>query len=216
MLEYSMHDYEIGVDEVGRGCLFGPVVSAAVLLPLTFNDSDTLWKEIKDSKKLTEKKRKVLRDYIVKNAIYCTIGECTHKEIDTINILHASIRSMHTAINKACILSLEQNKPMFTKILVDGTHFKPFIPPHGEECIEHECIEKGDNVKLNIAAASIVAKCYRDEYIQNGCIHNEEWNKYDLASNKGYGTSNHMKALKTFGPIEGHRVTYKPVSECLH
>lgn len=216
MLEYSSTDYEIGVDEVGRGCLFGPVVSAAVMMPLSFDESDNLWKEIKDSKKLSEKKRKILKEYITKTAIYYSIGECSHTEIDKINILHASLKSMHIAINNAYNIAIQQNKPVFTKILVDGTHFKPYIPPHAEEYIEHVCIEKGDSVKLNIAAASILAKCHRDEYIVNSCINNEELNRYDLANNKGYGTAKHLKALITFGAIEGHRMSFKPVSSCMY
>jgi ribonuclease HII len=101
MLSFSSTDYELGVDEVGRGCLFGPVGSAAVLMPLSFADDDVLWKELKDSKKVSEKKRKVLADYIKKTALYYGIGECTHVEVDKINILHASLRSMHRAINHA-------------------------------------------------------------------------------------------------------------------
>lgn len=211
MLQYSESEYEIGVDEVGRGCLFGPVVSAAVVMPLSFDDTDTLWKQIKDSKKLSEKKRKLLKEYIEKTALYYSIGECSHIEIDKINILQASLKSMHIAVNNAYKIAVEDNKPIFTKILVDGTHFKPYIPPHEEECIPHECIESGDNVKLNIAAASILAKCYRDSYIEDGCLKNPMWNNYHFAKNKGYGTSKHLKALSEFGPIDGHRMSYKPV-----
>lgn len=211
MLEYSSSEYEIGVDEVGRGCLFGPVVSAAVLLPLSFDESDTLWKQIKDSKKVSEKKRKILKEYIEKTAIYYSIGECSHTDIDKINILQASIKSMHIAINNAYKIAIDTNKPVFTKILVDGTHFKPYIPPREDEYIPHECIEQGDNVKLNIAAASILAKCYRDSYIEEGCIKNPEWNIYDFSNNKGYGTAKHLKALNEFGVIDGHRMSYKPV-----
>lgn len=209
--------YEIGVDEVGRGCLFGPVVSAAVVMPLTFPDGDTLWMDIKDSKKLSEKKRKLLKDYIQKTAICYGIGECSHVEIDKINILQASLRSMHRAINSAYHMCVEKERPVFEKILVDGPHFKYYTPPgEDSECIPHECIEGGDNVKLNIAAASILAKCYRDEYIENGCSKHQEWNMYDLKKNKGYGTAKHLDALKSFGPIEGHRLTFQPVARAQH
>jgi ribonuclease HII len=209
-LDYSKTEYELGVDEVGRGCLFGPVVSAAVVMPLSFADDDVLWKEIKDSKKLSEKKRHVLETYIKENAICYGIGECSSYEIDKINILQASLRSMHRAIN----IAYRQN-PIFTKILVDGNHFKPFMPPNSEsECIPHECIEGGDNIKLNIAAASILAKCHRDRIIQNGCEEYKIWNEYDLKKNKGYGTAKHLEALKRLGPIEGHRFTYRPVYLC--
>ena len=212
MLDYSNVNYEIGVDEVGRGCLFGPVVSAAVVMPLSFAPDDTLWKDIKDSKKVSEKKRKILKEYIEKNALYYGIGECSHVEVDKINILQASFRSMHRAINQAYKNSVEKNQPLFTKILVDGNQFRPFILAGADqEYIEHECIESGDNIKLNIAAASIIAKCYRDNYIEEGCKINKLWNNYDLSNNKGYGTKKHMEALQIYGPIEGHRLTYKPV-----
>jgi ribonuclease HII len=212
MLDYSNSEYEIGVDEVGRGCLFGPVVSAAVLMPLKFEKDDVMWKDIKDSKKVSEKKRKILKEYIEKTALYYGIGECSYTEIDKINILQASFRSMHKAINAAYKQSIENEKPLFTKIIVDGTQFKPFVLAGlDKEYIEHECIEGGDNIKLNIAAASILAKCYRDNYIEEGCKVNKLWNNYDLSKNKGYGTKKHIEALQIYGPIEGHRLTYKPV-----
>lgn len=208
MLEYSNTEYELGVDEVGRGCLFGPVVAAAVVMPLTFAEDDILWKEIKDSKKLSEKKRYILKKYIEENALCYGIGECSHTEIDSINILQASLRSMHRAINIAY-----KKNPIFTKILVDGNHFKPFIPPIADaEYMPHECIEGGDNVKLNIAAASILAKCHRDSYIEDGCNTYPIWNEYDFRKNKGYGTAKHIKALKELGSIEGHRMSYKPLA----
>jgi ribonuclease HII len=101
--------------------------------------------------------------------------------------------------------------------MVDGTHFKPFIPPGEDaECIPHVCIEGGDNVALNIAAASILAKCHRDAYIEAGCKTNPLWNNYDMCKNKGYGTAKHMEGLKVFGPIEGHRMSYKPVQNSLN
>lgn len=207
MLEYSHTEFELGVDEVGRGCLFGPVVSAAVVMPLTFSKDDNLWTEIKDSKKVSEKKRKILQQYIKDTALCYGIGECTHDEIDKINILQASLKSMHRAIN----IAYKQN-PIFTKILVDGNHFKPFIPPFADaEYMPYECIEGGDNVKLNIAAASILAKYHRDSYIEEGCDKYPIWNEYDLKKNKGYGTAKHITALERLGPIDGHRMTYKPV-----
>lgn len=204
--------YEAGVDEVGRGCLFGPVVSAAVVMPLSFSEEDKLWKQIKDSKKLSEKKRLILNDYIQKTAISYGIGVCSHEEIDKINILKASLKSMYIAVNNAYKMSIQNNKPIFEKIIVDGNRFNPYCPPGEEsEFIPHECYEGGDNIYLNIAAASIIAKTYRDNLIKEGCSENEEWNKYDLLNNKGYGTSKHLAALKQYGPITGHRMSYKPV-----
>ena len=206
VLDFSKTVYELGVDEVGRGCLFGPVVSAAVVMPLEFLEDDIMWKDIKDSKKISEKKRYILEAYIKEKAICYGIGECSSEEIDKVNILQASLRSMQRAINVA----YRQN-PIFTKILVDGNHFKPFIPPNSEgECIPYECIEGGDNIKLNIAAASILAKCHRDRYIDSGCSKYPIWNEYDFKNNKGYGTAKHMQALKRLGTIEGHRLSYKP------
>lgn len=211
-MEYSSTEYQIGIDEVGRGCLFGPVVSAAVVMPLTFAEDDVLWKEIKDSKKVSEKKRVILKAYIEKTALYYGVGECSHIEVDKINILQASLRSMHRAINQAYRMSVEKQQPLFTKILVDGNHFKPYIPPGvDQEYIPYQCIEGGDNLRLSIAAASILAKCYRDNYIEEGCKKNEIWNYYNLLNNKGYGTEKHIKALEERGPIEGHRMSYKPV-----
>ena len=210
MLEVS-NTYEVGVDEAGRGCLFGPVVAAAVVLPLEFPDD--IYTHIKDSKKLSEKKRNMLEDYIKQHALSYAIGISIHEEIDKINILQASLKAMHRAINKVYQDLNNNKKPLFTKILVDGNHFKPFLPPGSEEeVIPHECIEQGDNKKLNIAAASILAKCYRDRYIEEGCKNNEQWNHYDLKNNKGYGTAKHLKALQEHGPIEGHRLTFKRVT----
>jgi len=201
--------YTVGVDEAGRGCLFGPVVAAAVVMPLEF--SDELYKQIKDSKKISEKKRYILEEYIKKTAISYAIGISDHKEIDKINILQASLKAMHRAVNTVYLDCKQNNKPIFENILVDGNHFKPYLPPEEEECISYECIEQGDNKKLNIAAASILAKCYRDRYIIEGCQQNHDWNNYDLKKNKGYGTASHIKALKEFGPIEGHRLTFNKV-----
>ena len=204
--------YEVGVDEVGRGCLFGPVVSAAVVMPIEFSEDDILWKQIKDSKKLSEKKRIMLNEYIKNIAISYGIGICSHSEIDKINILKASLKSMHIAVNNAYKMAVENNKPIFEKIIVDGNRFNAYCPP-GEDStyIPHECYESGDNKYLNIAAASIIAKTYRDNIIIEGCKENDEWNRYDLLKNKGYGTAKHMSALKQYGPIEGHRFSYKPV-----
>lgn len=194
-------DYTLGVDEVGRGCLFGNVVAAAVMMPLELPENG-LWKDIKDSKKLTEKKRYILRDYIKENALCIGIGECTPQEIDNINILRASIKAMNIAINKA----YEQNSN-FTKIYIDGDRFDEFFMIN-DTIISHECITNGDNKYLNIAAASIIAKCYRDDQIKQGCILHPQWNNYDLAKNKGYGTAKHREAIMKYGFIDGHRKTF--------
>ena len=202
MLEHPSTQYA-GLDECGRGCLFGPVVAAAVVLPATFPD-DT-YQQIKDSKKLTEKKRNLLAAYIKQHAQAYSIIEISHQEIDRINILQASLKGMHKALN--------QIYPHFKTIMVDGNHFKPYLPPgeDAEECIPYQTIEQGDNKILGIAAASILAKTYRDNLIIEQCNQNDLLNRYDLKNNKGYGTPKHLQALKEFGPMEGHRVSFGPV-----
>lgn len=206
--------YELGVDEVGRGCFFGPVVAAAVVLPLELNEPE--WKKIKDSKKLSEKKRLELTAFIKQHALVYHIAECSHKEIDQINILQASLKAMTRAVHGCYLQSKEKKLSMFEKIYVDGNHFKPYIPPgEDSEYISYECIEQGDNKRLSIAAASILAKTYRDQWIQDKCLQHPMLNRYDLQKNKGYGTKKHMDALKEYGPIEGHRLTYRPVAQSL-
>lgn len=192
----------LGVDEVGRGCLFGSVVAAAVMFPDEL-PSDEIWKHIKDSKKLSEKKRKFLRDYIVKNAICYGIGECSSKEIDTINILQAS----HKAMEQAIIQAYEKCKQI-SHIFIDGDRFKKIMILPDDTYIPHECIVSGDNKYLNIAAASILAKCYRDEAIVKGCEENPSWKLYGFEKNKGYGTKQHFDAIKKYGQLSEHRSTF--------
>lgn len=207
MLEHPSTLYA-GVDECGRGCLFGPVVAAAVVLPQSFPD-DT-YQQIKDSKKLSEKKRNLLASYIKEHALAYSIASLSHTEIDKYNILQASLKAMHKALN-----TIYPTIP-FTSIYVDGNHFKPFLPPNtDQEAIPHYTLEQGDNKILAIAAASILAKTYRDNLILEGCQENELWNRYDLHHNKGYGTPKHLKALREYGPIEGHRLTFSPVSQAV-
>lgn len=212
-MEYPT-DYEIGVDEVGRGCFYGPVVAAAVVLPLEMPQDQ--WTMIRDSKKLSEKKRQMLADFIKENALYYGIAEATVEEIDTINILQASLKAMHRAIHSAYTEHRRKSIPCFKHIFVDGNHFKPYLPPgEDSEYIPYTCIEQGDNKKMNIAAASILAKTYRDQWIQDICEKNPILKEYDMHNNKGYGTKKHMEALKERGPIEGHRMTFKPVREAM-
>lgn len=206
-------DYEIGVDEVGRGCLYGSVIAAAVVLPLDLTEKE--WVEIQDSKTLSEKKRNRLAEFIKEKAIYYGIGEATHTEIDSTNILRSSIKAMHRAIRECQIKSKDMDKPMFTKINVDGNYFIPYISNinNDEEVtiIPYECIIKGDSKHISIAAASILAKTYRDNMIINECKLNDVLQRYDIQNNKGYGTKKHLDALKNLGPIKGHRMTFKPI-----
>jgi len=191
----------IGVDEVGRGTLFGNVVAAAVILPETFNDD--IYLQIKDSKKLSSKKRHFLANYIKENAITYGIGFITPSEIDSINILQASIKAMHIALYEA------MKKKKFTKIIVDGNYFKPILPiDENDEPIEYECITKADTKYLNVAAASIIAKDFHDTEIINLVNDDEELNKYDLKNNMGYATLKHREAIKKYGIHKLHRKSF--------
>jgi ribonuclease HII len=189
MLEnsFDINKTEAGLDEAGRGCYAGPVFAAAVVLPKDFYHP-----LLNDSKKLTEKNRDFLRPIIEREAIVFGVAAVDHNEIDKINILQASYKAMH--------LSIDQLKKKPELLLIDGNRFKAY------KKIPHQCIIKGDGKYSNIAAASILAKTYRDEYMQN--IHLEYphycWNK-----NKGYGTADHRRAIEEFGLCEYHRKTFK-------
>ena len=178
---------EAGCDEAGRGCLAGPVFAAAVILPKDFAHP-----ELNDSKKMNEKKRLLLREVIEKEALAYGVGVCSAQEIDEINILNASFEAMHRALKKLS-LAVEM-------ILVDGNRFKPF------EDIPHECIVKGDGKYLSIAAASILAKTYRDDFMQK--IH-LDYPQYAWNSNKGYPTAAHRKAIEVHGSCIFHRKSFR-------
>ncbi len=184
---------ECGTDEAGRGCLAGPVTAAAVILPKKFKN-----KWLNDSKKLSQKKREFLRPIIEKDALEFRLSHVHSSEIDKINILNASILAMHQAIEK-----LEN----VTFIAVDGNRFKPF----GK--VPHETVIKGDGKYLNIAAASILAKTYRDDYMIQ--IH-EEFPMYNWKQNKGYPTKEHREAIKKYGPSKYHRKSFKLISNQLN
>jgi ribonuclease HII len=193
----------IGVDEAGRGTLFGNVVAAAVIMPDNI-EADVLYNQIKDSKKLSFKKRALLATYIKEKAITFGIGIATPKEIDDINILQAAVKAMHRALFQA------YKKHKFTNIIVDGNYFKPIICPDDEdEIIKYECIPQGDNNYINIAAASILAKDFHDNEIINIVKENPDLNKYDLLKNMGYATLKHRTAIEKYG-IDNiyHRKTF--------
>lgn len=178
--------YECGCDEAGRGCLAGPVVAAAVILPEGF-----YCPELNDSKQLSEKERNLLRPVIEKNALAWAVGIVDNFEIDKINILHASILAMHRAIDQLSIV------PEY--IIVDGNKFKPYKE------IPYQTIVKGDGKFLSIAAASVLAKTHRDEIMAN--LHNE-YPVYDWEHNKAYPTPKHREAIRQFGTTNYHRMTF--------
>ena len=183
---FSKFRFECGCDEAGRGCLAGPVVAAAVILPLDF-----VCPLLNDSKQLTEKERDTLRPIIEKEALAWAVAEVDNHEIDEINILNASILAMHRAIDKLTI------RPEF--IIVDGNKFKPYADIH------HQTIVKGDSKYLSIAAASILAKTYRDEIMQQ--LH-DEFPVYDWDKNKAYPTPKHRSGIRKHGTTSYHRMSY--------
>lgn len=184
---YIKNTIEAGCDEAGRGCLSGPVVAAAVILPKGFGNSI-----LNDSKQLSEKKRYELRPLIEKEALAWGVGIVDHKEIDEINILNASFLAMHRALDQLLL------RP--EAILVDGNRFNAY------KDIEHHCIVKGDAKYYSIAAASILAKTYRDDIMNQ--LH-KEFPLYDWLKNKGYPTKKHRAAIKEYGPTPHHRMTFK-------
>jgi ribonuclease HII len=196
---------EAGVDEAGRGPLFGRVYTAAVILDHTFDHS-----RVKDSKKFTSKKKiKEASDYIKEHAVAWSITYADEKVIDEINILKATMKSMHESI-----LSL-QKKP--EHLLIDGNYFKPIVQVIDEKLVHmpYTCVEKGDNTYTSIAAASILAKVARDEYILDLCEKHPELKQYGIDKNKGYGAKVHMEAIKKYGITEWHRKSYKPCKSSL-
>ncbi len=177
---------EAGCDEAGRGCLAGSVYAAAVIFPADYQNE-----ELNDSKQLTDKKRHQLREIIERDAVAWAVGVVTPEEIDKINILNASFLAMHRA--------LDQLKVRPEAIIVDGNRFKQY----GE--VPHTCIVKGDAKYLSIAAASILAKTYRDDYMDRLA---EEYPQYDWKSNKGYPTKKHREAIRQYGVTPYHRMSY--------
>ena len=184
---YMYHNLtEAGCDEAGRGCLAGPVVAAAVILPKNFKHP-----VLNDSKKLTPKQRLELRDEIMKSAIAWSVAFVDNEEIDVMNILRASVKAMHKAIDGL------QKEPQF--LLIDGNRFYPY------KAINHSTIIRGDSIYFSIAAASVLAKTYRDEYMDK--IHNE-FPEYGWNKNKGYPTLFHRAAILKNGITPYHRRSF--------
>mgnify|MGYP003335144327 FL=1 len=182
----SLHP-EAGCDEAGRGCLAGPVFAAAVILPIDFYDAD-----LNDSKQINEKTRYRLRTIIEQHALAWAVAKIDAKEIDEINILNASIKAMHISISQLSVT------PSY--IIVDGNRFKPY------PSIPHSTIIKGDGKYASIAAASILAKTYRDDFMLEA---HEKFPQYNWNKNKGYGTLSHRNAIAEFGRCELHRGSFR-------
>ena len=193
MLEncYYKGKVEAGCDEAGRGCLAGSVYAAAVILPEDYQNE-----LLNDSKQLTEKKRYQLREIIERDAVAWAVGVVTPEEIDKMNILNASILAMHRA--------LDQLKVRPEAVIVDGNRFKKY------KDLPHTTIVKGDGKYLSIAAASILAKTYRDDYMNQLA---EEYPQYDWLSNKGYPTKKHREAIRQYGITPYHRKTFNMLGD---
>jgi ribonuclease HII len=193
MLQLKFQDtgLEVGTDEAGRGCLSGPVVAAAVILPDNFSHP-----LLNDSKQLTEKQRMLLRPIIEENAMAWAVGYVSPKKIDEINILQASILAMHKSIGKLKVT------PEF--IIVDGNKFNPY------KDISHKTIVKGDAKFMSIAAASVLAKTYRDDYMKKI---DKEFPQYNWKQNKGYPTKEHRDGIREFGITKYHRKTFRLLPE---
>ena len=195
---YEKDKIEVGLDEAGRGCLFGPVCVAGVIW---LDEDPNPELEIRDSKKVSEKKRALLKDYIKDNSIAYSITLVDHDDIDKYNILQATLRGMHQCLdNITDIINIDT-------ILVDGNHFD-FYSDRNDNYINHICVVDGDNTYKSIAAASILAKTYRDEWIDKLVDENPELEKYDLRNNKGYGTKRHLDAIKEYGVTKWHRKSF--------
>lgn len=205
---YNKGKVEAGCDEAGRGCLAGSVYAAAVILPPDYHNE-----MLNDSKQLTEKRRYALREEIERDAIAWAVGVCTAEEIDRINILHASYLAMHRALDQLTV------RP--ETLIIDGNRFDPYYPTVDHSAIDcyetlsvlydtqplpHTTIVKGDGKYLSIAAASILAKTYRDDYMNRLA---EEYPQYDWLSNKGYPTKKHRQAIAEYGLTPYHRKTFR-------
>ena len=199
---YNKGKVEAGCDEAGRGCLAGSVFAAAVILPEDYHND-----ELNDSKQLTDKRRRLLRGIIERDAVAWAVGVVTPEEIDRINILNASILAMHRALDQLTV------RP--EAIIVDGNRFKPYFERSKRQeargkSIPYTTIVKGDGKYLSIAAASILAKTYRDDYMDALAV---EYPQYDWLSNKGYPTKKHREAIRLYGITPYHRKTFNMLGD---
>lgn len=205
MADYILGN-EAGVDESNRGGLIFDVFAACVLLPTSFPDKRYL--AIKDSKKLSSKKRAELAEYIMQHAITYGIASVSNTDIDNTNILKATMKAMYKAIDIA------YKKHKFEKLVIDGNRFDGYTPPGDDtELLDHKCIVKGDSKWLNIAAASILAKHTHDTELIKLVDNNPELEKYDLRKNQGYGTPKHLAAIREHGITRFHRRSFAPCKD---
>ncbi|MEL6390284.1 MAG: ribonuclease HII [Bacteroidota bacterium] len=187
LISFSNRYVEAGCDEAGRGCLAGPVFAAAVILPADFYHP-----KLNDSKQLSESDREELRPFIEQYASSCSVQQVDEREIDQINILNASFKAMHLAID-----DLRMTPEL---LLIDGNRFTPYLG------IPHQCIIKGDSKYASIAAASVLAKTYRDDHMRRL---SDEFPQYGWEQNKGYATMAHRLAMRDSGPCKYHRQSFK-------
>tara|TARA_B110000208_G_scaffold189313_1_gene250616 strand:- start:739 stop:1350 length:612 start_codon:yes stop_codon:yes gene_type:complete len=190
---------EVGIDEAGRGCLMGRVYTGAVILPKDFLTDEYL--DIRDSKKLSIKNRERLRNYIETHSLSWAVDYADVEEIDKYNILNATLRSMHRAIDKLKVTP--------EHIAVDGNRFILYTDSE-DDIIPHTLVKGGDNKYRNIAAASILAKTHHDEWIKSIIKEDPQLDKYGWSTNMGYGTKKHMNGIKKYGITKFHRLSFKP------
>lgn len=191
---------QLCIDECARGSLFGPVYAAAVIWDPDFDDEKIC--KIKDSKKMTRKKRDELAKFIVSNCIAYSVNKIDNERIDEINILNATYEAMHN-----CIREID-SRFKIDRIVVDGNRFKQYEDSTGNK-IKHNCVIKGDDKYIGIAAASILAKTYHDDWIDEICEQNYDLHeKYKLKNNMGYGTTEHMYGLEKYGLTKYHRKSF--------
>lgn len=198
LLSHDMDNVvEAGCDEAGRGCLAGPVFAAAVILPNDFTHP-----LINDSKQLSPKQREAMRTIIEKEAVAYAVASMSPEEIDDVNILNASILSMHKALDELNV------RP--EHIIVDGNKFRTYTDPETKRKIPHTCFVKGDARFFSIAAASILAKTYRDDYMRNASV---QYPEYHWEKNFGYPTKQHREAIRQFGATPLHRKSFRLLPE---
>jgi len=214
-------NFTVGIDEAGRGCMWGSVFAGAVILPEELSNEDIMTEKekflIRDSKKLSEKRRDEAAELIKERSIAWGVGECTPEEIDHHNILNATHTAMHRAVNM-CYEKLCKKHPGSTiNLKIDGNSFRIYYIPHTDNIVDHECVVEGDSKYRCISAASILAKTTRDKYVVD--IVNEKpeiHEKWGLAKHKGYCTKQHMDAIQEYGIHELHRKSYAPIKRILN